>query len=187
MAAIALAGCTINIGVPESKKSDHSMMRADQNDSGFSGQDLMFAQMMIPHHEQAVEMSTLAETRSTNPDVLALAAQIKKAQSPEIRQMQGWLDSAGDSNAMGMGDMDHGTGMGGMLTDEQMTALKNASGVTFDKLYLEGMIQHHEGAIHMAHMVTDSNNAEANKLGDAIVTTQTEEINQMNRILASMS
>lgn len=188
VAAIALAGCTINIGVPQSKKSDHSMMRTDQNDSGFSGQDLMFAQMMIPHHEQAVEMSTLAATHTTNPEVLALAGQIENAQEPEIKQMQEWLDaSGGQRGGMEMDHMDHGMGMDGMLTDAQMTALDNASGAEFDKLYLEGMIAHHEGAIEMAKMITGSSNAEAKKLGEAIVTSQTAEIEKMQQMLAAMS
>lgn len=185
-AAIALAGCTINIGVPKQGDNQSNMMSAEQNGSGFSQQDLMFAQMMIPHHEQAVEMSTLAETRTTNTEVLALAKQIKNAQEPEIKQMQEWLDASGQGNA-GM-DMDHmGHSMGGMLTDEQMNALASASGVQFDKLYLEGMIEHHEGAIQMARMITNSSNAEAKKLGEDIVTSQTAEIEQMKQMLAAMS
>lgn len=185
-ASVALAGCTINIGVPEKSSRQNHMMSDEQNSAGFSGQDLMFAEMMIPHHEQAVEMSTLAETRSTNPEVLALAKQIKDAQQPEIEQMQGWLDaSAKPSGEMDMGHMNHG--MGGMLTPEQMDALKNASGAAFDNLYLEGMIEHHQGAIQMAHMIQDSANPEARALGDAIVKTQTAEIAQMRSLLTAMS
>ena len=187
-AAIALTGCTINIGTPKSPEKQNNMMSSEQNSSGFSQQDLMFAQMMIPHHEQAVEMSILAETHTTNPDVLALASQIKNAQEPEIKQMQEWLDaSGGKRGGMEMDHMDHGMGMDGMLTDEQMTALDNASGAEFDKLYLEGMIAHHEGAIVMARMITDSSNAEAKTLGEAIVTSQTAEIEKMQQMLASMS
>jgi uncharacterized protein (DUF305 family) len=141
----------------------------------------MFAQMMIPHHQQAVDMSTLAETRTTNPELLALAMQIKDAQAPEIEQMTSWLDSAG----AGM-DMGHDMGMGGMLSAEQMTALENATGPDFDKLYLQGMIAHHEGAIEMAQMIIDSNNGEAKQLGENIVTSQTAEIAQMKKMLESM-
>lgn len=185
VAGLALAGCTINIGVPNDQGKQGGMMRSSQNSAGYSQQDLMFAQMMIPHHEQAVEMSTLAETRTTNPEVLALAKQIKAAQSPEIEQMQGWLDASG-SGEMNM-DMDHmGHGMQGMLSDQQMTALENAQGAQFDKLYLEGMIEHHEGAIQMAHMIENSDNAEARKLAEAIVTSQTAEIKQMKQMLSAM-
>ena len=83
-------------------------------------------------------------------------------------------------------DMGHDMGMGGMLTEEQMTALSNASGAEFDKLYLQGMIAHHEGAIHMAQMVTDSSNAEAKQLGENVVKTQTAEIEKMKQMLAGM-
>jgi uncharacterized protein (DUF305 family) len=113
---------------------------------------------------------------------LALATQIKDAQAPEIQQMTTWLDSAGASM-----DMGHDMVMGGMLSEEQMSALENAQGDEFDKLYLEGMIAHHEGAIEMASMIIDSNNSEARELGLAIVTSQTEEITQMKKMLENMS
>lgn len=195
-AAIALAGCTINIDVPGNSDRSDKSASSEVNEAGFSQRDLMFAEMMIPHHEQAVEMSQLAASRTSNAEVLSLAKQIEAAQAPEITQMQSWIDSsgasAGSDGGMGMGlegmdPMDHGMGMGGMLTDEQMTALENASGAEFEKLYLEGMIQHHEGAISMARMVTNSNNAEAKKLGDAIVKTQTAEIEKMQQMLATSS
>lgn len=183
IAALALTGCTINVGgTGTNGMMNDSMMGNNQSASDFSGQDIMFAQMMIPHHQQAVDMSTLAETRSTNPEILALAAQIKNAQAPEIQQMTTWLDSAG----AGM-DMGHDMGMGGMLSQEQMSALENAQGAEFDKLYLEGMIAHHEGAIEMASMIIDSNNSEAQELGDAIITSQAEEIAQMKKMLENMS
>ena len=141
--ALTFTGCTIDLGGTNSDSNgmmNNSMMDNNQSASDFSGTDIMFAQMMIPHHQQAVDMSTLAETRTTNPEVLALAKQIKDAQAPEIEQMTAWIDAAG----AGM-EMSHDMGMGGMLSDEQMTALDNAQGAEFDKLYLEGMIAHHEG------------------------------------------
>jgi uncharacterized protein (DUF305 family) len=141
----------------------------------------MFAQMMIPHHQQAVDMGTLAETRASNPEVKALAAKIKGEQAPEITQMKGWLESAGASL-----DMGHDMGMGGMLTDADMTALKNAKGAAFDRLYLEGMIGHHKGAIHMAQMVVDSSNGEANALGNAIIDSQTKQITYMESLLGKL-
>lgn len=193
-AAIALAGCTINIDVPGNSDRSDKSASSEVNEAGFSQRDLMFAEMMIPHHEQAVEMSQLAASRTSNAEVLSLAKQIEAAQAAEITQMQRWIDSSvasaasdGGMGMEGMDPMDHGMGMGGMLTDEQMTALENASGAEFEKLYLEGMIQHHEGAISMARMVTNSNNAEAKKLGDAIVKTQTAEIEKMQQMLATSS
>jgi uncharacterized protein (DUF305 family) len=185
-ATVTLAGCTINMpgsNTDSNGMMDGGMMGNNQNASGFSGSDIMFAQMMIPHHQQAVDMSTLAETHTTNPELLALAKQIKDAQAPEIKQMTGWISDSGSSMDMGH---DMGMGMGGMLSDGQMTALENATGPEFDKLYLEGMIGHHEGAIHMAQMVTDSSNAEAKQLGENVVKSQTAEIAQMKKMLAAM-
>ena len=181
-ASLTLAGCTINLGGNDSNgMMDGGMMGSNKSTSAFSGTDIMFAQMMIPHHQQAVDMSTLAESRTTNPELLALAKQIKDSQAPEITQMTGWIKDSGASM-----DMGHDMGMGGMLTDEQMTALKNATGPEFDKLYLEGMIAHHEGAIHMAQMVTDSTNSEAKQLGENVVQSQTAEIAQMKKMLEAM-
>jgi uncharacterized protein (DUF305 family) len=183
ISTIALAGCTINLGSSGSDQNsgmmgNGGMMGNNSSSSAFSGSDIMFAQMMIPHHQQAVDMGTLAETRASSPEVKALAAQIKAEQAPEIEQMKGWLKAANASL-----DMGHDMGMGGMLTEADMTALKNAKGATFDRLYLEGMIGHHKGAIHMAQMVIDSNNAEANKLGHAIIDSQTKQIASMEQLL----
>lgn len=138
----------------------------------------MFARMMIPHHEQAVEMSTLAETRAQDPQIKALAAQIKAAQQPEIDLMKSWLDEAGH---MG-GDMGHGMGdmaMPGILTDRQMAELKAASGQKFDLLYAQYMIEHHKGAIEMARDVEDSANPAVAELARGIIAAQEKEIAQM--------
>lgn len=178
VSSLLLSGCTINLGAAESH--NHSGMMGE-NKSDFSGADIMFAQMMIPHHQQAVDMGTLAETRASSPEVKALAAKIKAEQAPEIEQMKHWLEDAGASLDMGH-DMGHG--MGGMLTEEDMAALAAATGAEFDRLYLNGMIAHHEGAIHMAQMVVDSNNSEAKSLADAIISSQTEQITYMQELLA---
>lgn len=175
---VALAGCTMNMGTP-----DNGMM-GSSNSSEFSNTDVMFAQMMIPHHQQAVDMSDLALATSTNPEVLALAQKIRDAQAPEIELMTSWIEKAGAATTMGHGMDDMGMGMGGMMSDEEMMALKNATGTAFDTLYLEGMIAHHEGALQMVKMISNSGNAEVKKLGDAIVTGQTAEIAQMKTMLA---
>lgn len=186
ISSIALAGCTINLGSSGADNNsgmmgNGGMMHNNSSSSAFSGSDIMFAQMMIPHHQQAVDMGTLAETRALNPEVKALAAKIKAEQAPEIDQMKAWLESAGASL-----DMGHDMGMGGMLTDADMTALKNAKGAAFDRLYLEGMIGHHKGAIHMAQMVVDSSNGEANALGHAIIDSQTKQITYMESLLGKL-
>lgn len=181
--ALSLSACTINFGSAGST-SEHSMMDHSST-AGFSSDDLMFAAMMIPHHQQAVDMSNLALEKSSNPEVRTLATQIRDAQAPEIKQMQGWLDGSGGAS---MSDMmaGHGGMMGGMLTDEQLTALQNASGAAFDRLFLEGMIAHHEGAIAMATMITSSSNEEAHELGHNIVESQNAEITKMKELLAQL-
>lgn len=181
-ATLALTGCTINIGGTDSADNSGMMgnggMMNSQSDSAYSGADIMFAQMMIPHHQQAVDMGTLAETRALSPEVKKLAAEIKAEQAPEINQMEAWLEDAKASH-----DMGHDMGMGGMLSETEMTALKNAKGAEFDRLYLEGMIEHHKGAIHMAQMIVDSNNSEVTELGQAIIESQTKQIAYMESLL----
>ena len=185
LTSIALSGCTINLGNSATNEKSgmmggNGMMNGNNSSSSvFSGSDIMFAQMMIPHHQQAVDMGTLAETRALSPEIKALAAKIKAEQAPEITQMKGWLADANASM-----DMGHEMGMGGMLSDTELKALENAKGAAFDKLFLEGMIGHHEGAIHMAQMVVDSNNAEASALGKAIIDSQTKQITYMESLLA---
>jgi uncharacterized protein (DUF305 family) len=101
--------------------------------------------MMIPHHQQAIEMSDLALEKSSDPDILALAAEIKAAQGPEIEQMTTWLTQSGAP--VDGGDHAGHMNMGGMLTDAEMKRLTSSTGSEFDRLFLEGMIIHHEGAI----------------------------------------
>ena len=150
---------------------------SSQSSSGYSSQDIMFAEMMIPHHEQAIEMSYLALKNSTNPEVLSLAKQIKEAQAPEIEQMKSW----GASSMAHAGHM-----MDGMLSDEEISTLAAATGNEFDRLFLEGMIKHHEGAIDMAEMVIDSKNSEVAALAKAIVETQRVEISTMKNLLTAL-
>ena len=135
----------------------------------------MFAEMMIPHHEQAIEMSELALTNTTNPDVLALAEQIRDAQAPEIDLMKSWpgVDSMGHAGHMMMG----------MLDENKIEMLRATTGSDFDRLFLEGMIKHHEGAIDMAEMIIDSANPEVAQLGDSIIASQTAEIQAMKALL----
>jgi uncharacterized protein (DUF305 family) len=193
---VALAGCSIDMGVPDNSTmgngSNNSMM-GDSDSSEFSNTDVMFAQMMIPHHQQAVEMSDLALAISTNPKVLALAQKIRDAQAPESELMKSWLTKAGADTTMGheMHDMGMGMGMGGMdgmdgmMSEDKMTALAQATGTAFDTLYLEGMIAHHEGALQMVKMIANSSNADVLKLGEEIVAGQTAEIAQMKTMLGN--
>ena len=170
------------MGNSGSEKDDMGMMggHGHNSNSQMVGSDAMFLQMMIPHHEQAVVMSDLALSISKDADVLKLAKQIKDAQAPEIIKMQGWLTDAGLSEDPGhsMGD-----GMGGMLSDSELSALKVSTGKAFDKLFLAGMIAHHEGAIQMVMMIENSPNSEIKNLGQAIVKSQSAEIDLMKELL----
>ena len=164
---------------------NHMGMHSDDDQSSaannFQGSDVMFAQMMIPHHEQAVQISDLALKISKNVEVLKLAAEIKDAQSPEILQMTSWLNQANAALEMG-----HSMGMGGMLSDSEIKTLESATGKNFDILFLNGMIAHHEGAIHMAIMVKDSANADVKALGESITKSQAAQILVMKEMLKNL-
>ena len=159
--------------------SDHgSMMNDEEAASTYTSSELMFAQMMIPHHQQALTMSELALKTSKNEEVLALAKQIRDAQTPEIKQMQTWLDVSDAPVAH-----NHSMEMGGMLTEKELAELASATGATFDQLFLKGMIAHHEGAIHMAYMIKDTANSEVKQLYTNIVRSQSAEIETMKALL----
>ena len=156
-----------------------SCSASTSSDDDFSAKDIMFAQMMIPHHEQAIEMSDLALQNSTNPEIRDLATKIKGEQAPEIELMESWTDSHMGSHM----ESHAGHMMDGMLSEEEMDELKSARGVEFDRLFLEGMIKHHEGAIDMAEMVVDSKNPDVSALAKAIIEAQRTEISTMKELL----
>lgn len=156
-----------------------SCSASTSSNDDFSANDIMFAQMMIPHHEQAIEMSDLALQNSTNPEIRDLATKIKGEQAPEIELMESWTDSHMGSHM----DSHAGHMMDGMLSEEEMDELKSARGVEFDRLFLEGMIKHHEGAIDMANDVDDSKNPDVAKLAQSILITQRAEIELMKELL----
>src|SRR5688572_15888167 len=112
--------------------------------------DTAFMQGMIAHHSQAIEMTALRAERSTSDDLRLMALRIELSQADEIAMMRGWLKARGeplpDEHAQHLG---HGTLMPGMLTPEEMATLARARGAEFDRLFLELMIKHHEGALVM--------------------------------------
>ncbi len=152
--------------------------------------DATFAHGMIPHHEQAVVMTKLAPERTQNAQVLDLAERIEAAQAPEIDQMKGWLAAWGDPHKPGMEGMGGMAGMGGMkgmMSDDQMAALTAASGPAFDKMFLEMMIAHHEGALEQAKTEkADGEFPEALTLADDIIASQQSEIDEMRGILSKL-
>ena len=174
IALVAFSACST------SEHGDHMNM-GDIDYSVYDADAIMFAQMMIPHHEQAIEMADMALENTSNPTILELASEIKAAQDPEIEQMRGWLETAGaPENGMEM-HMGH---MSGMLSEEELDALRNARDAEFDRLFLEGMIEHHEGAIDMAEDVLENDNEEVRALATAIIDAQTREIELMESLLA---
>ncbi|ANH36654.1 hypothetical protein I601_0200 [Nocardioides dokdonensis FR1436] len=161
---------------------------------GWNHDDLAFVQMMVPHHQQALEMAALAQTRASSPDVLGLARRIEAAQGPEIVLMAGWLAEQGvDVPAPGDAPSawDHAahghTGMAGVLTPEQMTELAAADGEDFDRLFLEGMIAHHEGAVEMAlDVLSAGRDQRVLELADDVSAGQSAEIVRLQRVLAGL-
>lgn len=178
-AALVLSACSGSPGPTSSS--------ADQD---FNDQDVTFVQSMLPHHEQAVEMSDMILTKgSIDPAVTDIAQQIKDAQAPEIETMNGWLEDWGVDGG-DMGGMDHGSNgmMGdGMMSDEMMSDLDASAGDAASRMFLEQMTQHHDGAITMAQTeIDEGQSSDAIELAQAIVDTQEAEITQMKEILASL-
>lgn len=154
-----------------------------------NAQDVSFAQGMIPHHQQALEMAKLADGRASSARVKDLASRIEKAQDPEIRTMTGWLTSWGEQ--VPMAGMDHSahsgmSGMSGMMSEADMTALKKATGKDFDTKFLSMMVGHHEGAVEMATTEKEKGQyGPAKTMADAIVTAQNAEIKEMKQLLGT--
>lgn len=148
---------------------------SEQANSEFSPSDINFAEMMIPHHEQAIEMSEIAFKNTMNSKVLQLAQEIKDAQAPEIDLMKSW---AGVKVSTHAGHM-----MDGMLSEDELNALRAATGAEFDRLFLQGMIKHHQGAIEMAMDVKNSKSMVVAALSAAIITQQEIEITRMEELL----
>lgn len=153
--------------------------------TGNNADDVTFAQGMVPHHQQALDMAKLVPARSTNPKVLDLAKRVEGAQDPEIKKMNEWLTAWGAPTTMP--GMDHGSGhssMQGMMSAEDMKMLEQAKGAAFDKMWLEMMIKHHEGAVAMAKTQLDKgSNADAKKLAQEIIDAQQKEITEMQGLL----
>lgn len=195
--ALALAGCsTGSLGPSATSSSPASSARSmpgmgpgmmsssapaaatEHNDA-----DTMFAQGMIPHHEQAVEMSEMMLRKNDIPaSVTDLAKRIQAAQAPEIETMTGWLKTWNESATMGAGHS-----MDGMMGEGDMKQLESAQGTEAAKLFLTQMIAHHQGAIMMAQTeMSQGKNAAAIQLSKDIVTAQKAEIKEMQDLLATL-
>lgn len=190
-AALGLAGCAADSGtsgMPMNHGSSGPMSSAMPDASSDHNQpDIMFSQMMIPHHAQAVEMSDIILAKTGVPaPVASLATRIKEAQAPEIEQMRGWLE---DWKVPTMMDdhSGHGGGMGGMVDEDGITRLKAAEGTDAARLFLEQMIGHHEGAIDMAQQEIGAGKYPATvQLARDIVKAQEAEITEMKQLLTTL-
>jgi uncharacterized protein (DUF305 family) len=177
--ALLLTACGSTDTAGAGSTTSSSSPSASSVAASFNDADVMFAQMMITHHEQAVEMAGLAAARASDAEVKSLAERIKAAQEPEITRMRGWLRSwkAPESAGMSMG---HGSGM---MSDADMAELKATSGTAFDRKFTEMMIDHHKGAIEMAQDVRKHGRNEAvRQLAGKVITTQSAEVEQLQKI-----
>lgn len=172
---------------------DHSMHRMGPEivipeGAVYTKADVQFMQGMIAHHAQAIVMSRMAETNGANPQVLKLSRKIDQSQVPEIIIMQAWLRRHGqfapDTSSW------HDMRMDGMLSDDELKAMSAANGVAFDRLFLNGMIKHHAGALKMVDDLFKSPGAgqevDANVFANDVVTAQTAEIGIMRRLLSQL-
>ncbi|MDO2932994.1 DUF305 domain-containing protein [Paeniglutamicibacter sulfureus] len=188
-ATLALGGCAsetgsestmpgMDHGTASASPSAESSAAAEHNSA-----DVMFAQMMIPHHEQAVEMSDMVLAKDgIDPSVTELAEDIKSAQGPEIKTMTGWLNAWGEPVAM---SGDHG--MEGMMTEDDMAALEAAQGTEAARLFLTQMVKHHEGAVKMAQEETaNGSNPDAVAQAEKMAKDQSGEIDKMKELLAGL-
>lgn len=180
LAAAVIASCLAACGSSSREDATGTSTQSGKPSTSadpFSHEDIMFAQMMIPHHEQAIEMCDLALKNSENTRIKGLAERIKATQRSEITTMRGWVA------ASGMGDShsaDAHAAMQGLLSEKEMAALAAAKGMEFDRLFLKGMVKHHEGAMDMASNVTESENGTVSDFANWLVSIQYNEVTEMN-------
>lgn len=198
--ALTLAACGGGVATtagettaPETTAGDTTTATATFNDA-----DVAFAQQMIVHHRGALEMSELAVEKTQDAEVRALAERVISAQQPEIDTMTGWLEEWGQDvpqgttlegvEMPGMEGMDMGTTpMPGQMSDEQMQEMTGMSGPEFDRMFLESMVEHHQGAIEMAEaQLQDGQNPDALVLAEEVIVAQTAEIEEIEQLLATL-
>ncbi|MCX2729907.1 DUF305 domain-containing protein [Saccharopolyspora sp. NFXS83] len=212
-ALLAAAGCTSEPGaapeepagapvvLPGAPGDEPSVVPSLDRDRLASAEPVQaeadYVRMMIVHHEQAVRMTDLAETRAENPSVRSLAARIGAAQPAEIGAMRGWLathdlpeqaQGSGHEGHSGHGHSGHGAEPGpmpGMATPEQLAALEASGGAEFDRLFLRLMTAHHEGAVAMAtDVLATGRDEQLHEMAQDVLVTQTDEIATMRGLAA---
>lgn len=165
--------------LPQSESIASTHSKSLQN-LGFN--EIMFAQMMIPHHKQAISMTQIAIKKSKNQEILKLSRAIIKAQNAEVLKLTYWLKATKSSM-----NMDHEMPMNGMLSDEEFAELNRLVGTQFDKKFLELMIKHHQGALEMLDLLSGAKNKEARNLANEIKSAQSSEIASMKKMLTKIN
>jgi len=185
LAAVILTACSTDSDdamTSDSQAQETTSMSGETAPDSGREDDVMFAQMMIPHHEQAVEMANMAldPDASSSVEVRELAVDIKAAQDPEIETMRAWLEAWGAPQEAPSA-MNHDSGM---MSQGDMGTLASAEGAEFDQMWLTMMIEHHEGAIIMAQdVLATTDNAEVATMAEDIVAAQEAEIATMQALL----
>ena len=185
-ATTALSSCSSSSSDDEhTDDGDHTTTTTLQP-AGYNADDIAFATNMIPHHQQAVDMSALVPDRSTSPQVIKLASDITAAQDPEIPTLKVFLVQWTENPDADSGHVGHGnTAMNGMVDEATVAKLESLNGAEFDALWLQSMIGHHQGAIEMAKAeIANGANVDAVGMAKSIVSTQQAEIGQMKRYIA---
>lgn len=178
------AGCSDDSTATHTTEHSTTTTTSAAASTDFNDADVNFLQMMYPHHAQAVEMAKMVPSHTRNQQLIALAAQVEKAQAPEMQQITDLLVGFGKpapSATEGHGGHD----MPGMMTDAQMGGLQAANGADFDRRWLEMMIAHHEGAVRMAQTELNGGvNPPSRQLATKIIADQEAEIATMRGMLA---
>jgi uncharacterized protein (DUF305 family) len=183
-AALAVSSCSHSTSNSQPAPSTTDTPVITGQPAGFNADDVAFANNMIPHHQQAIDLAALVPDRSTNPDLVALAQKISGEQKPEIDVMKVFLVQWNENPDTNSGHEGHGSTMTGMVDAATMAKLQSLSGTEFDTLWLQSMINHHQGAIDMAKAeIANGANVDAKDLAKNIVTAQQAEIDQMKQML----
>jgi uncharacterized protein (DUF305 family) len=181
--ALALSACSTGAPTSGSGSTPASSSPAAST-AVFNDTDVSFAMPMVDHHKQAITMAqTMLDKTGVDPRITALAQQIKAAQAPEITMMNAWVTARGATTD----DMPGMDMSGGSMTDADMAALEAANGPAADKLFLQQMIQHHQGAIDMGNIeLKAGQNPDALALATKIIADQTKQIKDMQHVLATL-
>jgi uncharacterized protein (DUF305 family) len=187
VASLFLSSCSSAASTDQKGRAQTDQPVITGQPVGYNADDVAFATNMIPHHQQAVDLSAMVADRAASTGLIALAKQISAAQQPEINVMKVFLVQWNENPDANSGHAGHGNTMQGMVDAATITKLESLNGAEFDKLWLESMIGHHQGAIEMAKAeIANGDNVDGKTLAENIVTTQEAEIGQMKEMLGGL-